>query len=356
MAWAQRVPTIIAMVLMGGMTAAVLLTAGRASAAENQVLASIDAIGSRAITIRAEPSAGLDYSVVERLRTVGGVEWVGAFGQAIDVSNGGSGSDVAVASRALVSTGLEPLGIANPAVDDVAFASPSALDALGLPDAAGYLSAADGFGYDLAGAFQPPAFLQPLEPLVIVPRELSQTLATMRPGEVALVIVVAREPQLVTAVAGASRELLAPVDPAGVAVTEASDIARLRALVQGQLGGFSRGLTLTLTGVLAVLVGTLQFGLVMIRRKDFGRRRALGATRGLIVGLIAAQTMLIACAASVIGAAVALTVLVVGREPVPPADFVVATMILTVAASGLGALAPGIVASRRDPLAELRVP
>lgn len=266
-----------------------------------------------------------------------------------DVS-GSSTSDL------VVSTGLEPLGIADPAVDDVAFASPSALDALGLPDAAGYLAASDGFGYDLVGAFEPPAFLQPLEPLVIVPRELSRTVATMRPGDVALVIVVVREPQLVTAVAGASRDLLAAVDPAGVAVTEASDIARLRALVQGQLGGFSRGLTLTLTGVLAVLVGTLQFGLVMIRRKDFGRRRALGATRGLIVGLIALQTVLIACAASVIGAAVALTVLVVGREPVPPVDFIVATMILTVAASGLGALAPGIVASRRDPLAELRVP
>lgn len=108
MAWAQRVPTIIAMVLMGGMTTAVLLTAGRASAAENQVLASIDAVGSRAITIRAEPSAGLDYSVVERLRTIEGVEWVGAFGQAIDVSNGGSGSDVAVASRALDAGGLKP--------------------------------------------------------------------------------------------------------------------------------------------------------------------------------------------------------------------------------------------------------
>ncbi|MFT3971784.1 MAG: FtsX-like permease family protein [Micropruina sp.] len=127
-------------------------------------------------------------------------------------------------------------------------------------------------------------------------------------------------------------------------------------MVQSQLGGFSRGLTLMLTGVLAVLVGTLQFGLVMIRRKDFGRRRALGATRSLIAGLITVQTVLIACVASVLGALVALTVLVIGHEPLPPMDFVAATVILTVAASGLGALPPAIVASRRDPLAELRVP
>ncbi|MFT4216531.1 MAG: hypothetical protein QM619_05010 [Micropruina sp.] len=356
MAWAQRVPTVIAMVLMGGMTAAVLLTSGRASAAEAQILTSIDAVGSRAITIRAEPSAGLDYSVVERLRTIAGVEWVGAFGQAVDVSNGITGSDVAVASRVLVSTSLQPLGIAAPAVDGVAYASKRALDALGMPDAAGYLAALERTGYDMGGRLQTPEFLEALEPIVIVPRDLHQVAATMRPGDVALVIVVVQRPESVTAVADASRELVAPVDPAGVTVAAASDIARLRALVQGQLGGFSRGLTLMLTGVLAVLVGTLQFGLVMIRRKDFGRRRALGATRGLIVGLITVQTVLIACAASVLGAVIALTVLVSGREPLPPADFVAATMILTVAASGLGALAPAIVASRRDPLAELRVP
>ncbi|MFT4294343.1 MAG: hypothetical protein QM582_02900 [Micropruina sp.] len=356
MAWAQRVPTVIAMVLMGGMTAAVLLTTGRASAAEAQILASIDAVGSRAITIRAEPSAGVDYSAVERLRTIAGVEWVGAFGQAVDVSNGATGSDVAVASRVLVSTDLQPLGIGTPAVDGVAYASRQALDALGLPDGAGYVAAPGTTGYDLAGRLHTPAFLEPLEPIVVVPRRLDQVAATMRPGDVALVIVVVRQPQLVSAVAEASRTLLAPVDPAGVTVAASSDIARLRALVQGQLGGFSRGLTLMLTGVLAVLVGTLQFGLVMIRRKDFGRRRALGATRGLIVGLITVQTVLIACAASVIGAAIALAVLAFGREPLPPADFVAATMMLTVAASGLGALAPAIVASRRDPLAELRVP
>ncbi len=356
MTWAQRVPTVVAMVLMGGMTAAVLLTTGRASAAEAQILTSIDEVGSRAITIRAEPSAGVDYSVVERLRTIVGVEWVGAFGQAVDVSNGVTESDVPVASRVLVSTSLQPLGITTPAVEGVAYASRRALDALGLPDGAGYVMDSETTGHDLAGRLQATTFLEPLEPIVIVPRDLRQLASTMRPGDVALVIVVVRQPQLVTAAAEASRELMAPVDPAGLTITASSGIARLRALVQSQLGGFSRSLTLMLTGVLAVLVGTLQFGLVMIRRKDFGRRRALGATRSLIVGLIAVQTVLIACAASVLGAAVALAVLILGREPLPPADFVAATMILTVAASGLGALPPAIAASRRDPLAELRVP
>lgn len=356
MAWAQRVPTVIAIVLMGGMAAAVLLTSGRASAAEAQILTSIDAVGSRAITIRAEPSAGLDYGVVERLRTIVGVEWVGAFGQAMDVSNGATGSDVAVVSRVLVSTSLQPLGIAAPAFDGAAYASRLALEALGMPDAAGYVTAFESAGYDLGGRLRTPAFLEALEPIVIVPRDLGQVAATMKPGDVALVVVVVQQPQFVTTVADASRELLAPVDPAGLTVAATSDIARLRALVQSQLGGFSRGLTLMLTGVLAVLVGTLQFGLVMIRRKDFGRRRALGATRSLIVGLITAQTVLIACVASVLGAVVALMVLLVGHEPLPPMDFVTATVILTVAASGLGALPPAVVASRRDPLVELRVP
>ncbi|MFZ1411094.1 MAG: hypothetical protein WAS07_06535 [Micropruina sp.] len=49
-------------------------------------------------------------------------------------------------------------------------------------------------------------------------------------------------------------------------------------------------------------------------------------------------------------------VLTLGREPLPSTEFGAATMILSVAAAGLGAIPPGVIASLRDPLSELRVP
>lgn len=79
-------------------------------------------------------------------------------------------------------------------------------------------------------------------------------------------------------------------------------------------------------------------------------------TRGFIVGLITANAVLIGSTATLLGTGSALMVLTLGREPLPSPEFTAATMILSVTAAGLGAIPPGVIASLRDPLSELRVP
>lgn len=353
MALSQRVASLLTLALVAGMSATVLLTAGRTAAAERAILASIDDVGSRAVVVRAEPKAGLDSTVVERLRRIQDAEWVGAFGPATDAANGRTGSDLSAAVRTLTATSLEPLGLTT-VLPDACYVSRPASDILGLPDAAGYLSSEGGVVCDVAGRLTTPGFLEQFEPLVVIPRD--RTAGTGQSDDVAVVVVLARSPEQVAAVAAATTQLAAPIDPSGMSVTASPDIARLRALVQGQLGGFGRSLTLTMMGVLAALVGALLFGLVMIRRKDFGRRRALGASRSLIVALVSLNTFIVAVVASLFGGAVGLAVLIAGGEPLPGWDFVLATLVLTTAAASLGALPPSIVASRRDPLSELRVP
>lgn len=352
MATSQRVASLLTFLLVGGMSATVLLTSGRTAAAERSILASIDDVGSRAIVVRAEPQAGLDAGVVERLQGIQAVQWVGGFGPARDARNGTTGSDVSVAVRSLTATSVEPLGLTG-ALEDRCYASPEALAQLGLPDAAGYLATDAGEVCDVAGRLTVPQYLAVLEPLIVhVPRSQARG----EPGSIALIVVLAERPEQVAAIARVIGDMAGPEDPAALSVTASSDIARLRALVQGELGGFGRGLTLTLMGTLAVLVGALLFGLVMIRRKDFGRRRALGASRSQIVSLVALNTVTVAAPASLFGAALSLGVLLAGGEPLPGGEFVVAVSILATAAAGLGALPPSIVASRRDPLSELRVP
>lgn len=352
MARAQRAATFITFAVVTGMSLAVLLTIGRTAAAEQQILDRIDEVGSRAITIRAEPGAEVRFDVAQRLGALQGVEWVGVFGPASDVTNAVTGGNIPVSLRTLVTADRTPLNLPNPVLVDSGYGSPQSLDLLGLPDSAGFVETADGVGHAIAGRYDPPSFLEPFDPLVIVP-----AISLPDAGQpVALVVVVADSPHRVAALATTTATMLGATDPSKITVETSREIAQLRALVQGDLGGYGRSLTLMLMALLAVLVAALMTGLVLLRRKDFGRRRALGAKRSLIITLIAANTLIIATAAAAVGTGIAVLTLVVTQEPLPDCQFIVAVAILTVSSAGLGAVPAGLVASRRDPLTELRVP
>ena len=108
--------------------------------------------------------------------------------------------------------------------------------------------------------------------------------------------------------------------------------------------------------VSAALVAVNLFALVTMRRKDFGRRRALGASRGLIVALLLAQVLLLAVLGSVLGLGIAYIALNLSGEPQAGVEFAMAVAIAGILAAALAALPPALVAARRDPLHELRVP
>jgi putative ABC transport system permease protein len=97
-------------------------------------------------------------------------------------------------------------------------------------------------------------------------------------------------------------------------------------------------------------------GLVILRRKDFGRRRALGATRALIVCLVLTQTLGLAAGGAVLGTAIATLVLSFDGDPLPGIAFTSGICVLAIAVSLVAAVVPATFASRRDPIRELRVP
>lgn len=93
-----------------------------------------------------------------------------------------------------------------------------------------------------------------------------------------------------------------------------------------------------------------------MRRRDFGRRRALGATRTMIVALMVGQVCLLATIGATAGAAVGLALLLARGEPTPPLEFIAALALgVTLAAATVCSL-PAVWAATRDPLRELRVP
>ncbi len=172
------------------------------------------------------------------------------------------------------------------------------------------------------------------------------------PRPLGSILIIPASPELVSPVTTAVLSILALDDPTSVSVETSAQLAELRATVGSQLGASSRSLVLGLLGITAALVAALEYGLVMMCRKDFGRRRTLGATRGFIVTLVITQTGLLALAGISLGLAASISALTANRHPL----FTGALAILALATSLAASILPAIVASQRDPVNELRIP
>lgn len=353
-AWAQPVASLVTIVMVAGMCATVLLTTGRTVGAEQAVIGSIDSAGTRSIVIRADPEAGLTSDVLDRIANLDGVEWAGAFGPAFDSTNSLIGDGVKVPVRLAWSDDFGKLGVPEDEAlpGATAWASPQALEQLGMLGGSGGLTASSGQTYAVGGEILTPDYLTILEPLIVVPQPQSSTSTS----KVSVLVVIANRPDQVAPVAQAVQSVLAVDDPSKVKVATSESLATLRALVEGQLGSFGRNLVIVIFALTAVLVAAILYGLVMLRRKDFGRRRALGASRGFIVGMLLAQVAVLSLIGSALGTGVALASLAVSGDPSPGIDFLVALNVLAIAVGCLAALVPAVAASRRDPLKELRVP
>jgi putative ABC transport system permease protein len=345
----QPVASVVTGLMIAGMCVGVLLTTGRAVGAEQSVIQSIDDAGTRTIIVRADPDAGLDSQIIDRLRGLEGVAWAGAFGASSDVRNASIASGEAVPIRTIWSDDLGALGIQNPVGSSPeAWASARSLDILGATEPAGAISSALGISYSIRGELAVPPYLATLEPLVVV--------SGSGDGVVSTVVIVAQHPKDVGAISDAVGGLVGVDDPTKVSMATSERLATLRSIIQGQLSGLGRGLVLGALALTALLVSVVLYGLVLLRRKDFGRRRALGATKGLIIVLLVTQTALIAGVSSIAGSLLALAILAGGGDPLPDAGFIVALLILAVSLSTAASIVPAIAAARRDPLYELRVP
>ena len=352
----QRVTSLASVTMIAGMCLAVLLTAGRTVGSEQAIISSIDAAGSRSIVVRADPDAGLTTTILDRLRNVDGIEWSGAFEAADDVNNAAIPGSAPVPARRVYSSNLQDIGLPKwqSAVEESAYASSAALEELQMPEAAGGLSRIeDGADLAMIGNFEAPDFLAFLEPIVFIPKQVP---ANAEPSAISLVVVGAERPDLIAPIAEIVGTMIGVEDTTKVTMQTSGKLVELRAVIESQLTTFSRTLILVILSVTSVLVAAVQFGLVMLRRKDFGRRRALGATRFLIVSIVLLQVGIQSLAGALVGTTVSVITIGVLGDPQPPWNYFLGIAILATFTGLAAAAAPAIAASRRDPLQELRVP
>lgn len=352
-AFSQPAMSLITAAVVASACLAVLLTTGRTVGAENAVLATLDSAGTRSIIVRAAPDAGLGPDVLDRLERIEGIAWAGAFGPARDVRNSVLGDGARVPMRIAWGEDLARIGLpaTPPPVADSAWASRIAIEQLGLADSIGGVRGVDGASAAIVGQIETPEFLRFLEPLVLMPHH-----QVTESDRVSVLVIIAERPELIGSVTDLALSMLALDDPSKASVVTNEELAELRAVIEGQLEDSGRGLVLIILAATAVIVAVLLYGSVLLRRKDFGRRRALGASRGLIVTLVLVQTALVSSIGAALGSAGAAIVLIAGRDPLPSPAFFVAIGVLACGTALIAALIPAIVASHRDPLRELRVP
>ncbi len=349
----QAVASVLTILMIAGMVLTVMLTTGRTVAAEQDVLQSIDDVGTRTIMIRAEDEAGVTSDVLQRIENIDGIQWSAAFSTAVDATNTLVPDGAKVAVRYAYGDHLTSLGVpTHTAVPgQLAYASPLALERFGLPDAAGAITVTGGQTFGVGGTLTTPGFLGGFEPLALIPQPEYTGDETVN-----IITVIADSPESVGPVSDAVLSVLAASDPSRLTLQTSEQLANLRGLIESQLGSFSRGLVLVLLALTGALVAVILYGLVMMRRKDFGRRRALGATRGFIITLLLTQTALLALAGILVGNTTATIALAATGSPHPGAAFTAAVSLLALGTALLAALAPAIAASRREPIRELRVP
>lgn len=350
---AQRVTSLVTLLIVFGSAATVLATAGRSAGAEAAVLARVDAAGTRSLTVYAQgEQPELASGLVARLAGYDVVDEVSGFGPVADVTAAGAPQGTKVASRAVYGdvAGLWSAGVGEVAGGGQGWVTRPGAAALGMDGQLGSVRLVDGPEMLVTRMVELPAHLRGLEPVVLVPRD---------PGageELALLVVVARSPQDLPLVQALVLSALQDVPGEGFRVESSQELADLRAAVGGELSAQGRGIVVGVLAAAAAATLVTVWSLALLRRRDFGRRRALGASRAMVAALVVAQVGLLASVGAAVGVGVGMWLLVGSGSPRPAAGYAVAAAVALALTATAASVLPALWASRRDPLTELRVP
>jgi putative ABC transport system permease protein len=130
----------------------------------------------------------------------------------------------------------------------------------------------------------------------------------------------------------------------------------LRDVIAGNLGASARQIMALVMGVGAAVIAVTMVSSTAGRRREFGRRRALGATRSTIVAGLLVQTGLCASIGVAAGMVAGLAVLHAVAGSLPTPHFIAGVAGLAVLLALAAAAPVAIAAALRDPLRILRVP
>lgn len=353
-AWSSPVASVVVGLIVAAVCAVILGTTGQTVRAEQDVLARIDDAGTRTITaVDDQGTANIPVTAVDRVAELSDVEWVVGFGFAIDGRNSQLGRGGTPVATRVVWGEIPDVVVVNgrsPQPGE-ALVGPAAQTSLGLAVPVGGIDLDDDQAAVVGGfaAEDPLGFLNTT--ILLAPDPSTAGQATLRS-----VHILANSPESVATLTPAVAAVLGTQDPTGVRFETSETLAQLRAAVAGELGRFGRNLVLATLAVSLILTALVVYGSVTLRRQDFGRRRALGAGRATITGLVAVQYALVALVGAAVGSAVGSFLVYQLTGGHPDLEFTLAIATLAVLATIAAAIPPALVAAYRDPVRVLRTP
>ena len=346
---AHRTTSLLIALLCAAICAVTLLTVGGTAAAEAQVLGRLDAAGSRLLVVTDTTGVGLvTPAAVTVLGELDTVERAVGVDTPFDVRNSGITDGLPVPAWRL----LGPLDRAVTLLigrwprSGEALVSVPAQRTLGMAAPIGAVVDGDGREFPVVGAFSAEA------PLAF----LSTGVVIHQGGDpVASAYVVVGSAAAARATEQVVIAALAPPSLDGIEVRSPTALADLQGVVGGDLGGFGRGLLLVTLATGGFLLALVVLAEVLLRRRDLGRRRVLGAPRWGILAIVVARTGVAAAPGVVAGLSVGAAAAAWWGD-LPPWAFVAGTAILTLMTATAAAVPPAVLAGWRDPVTVLRTP
>jgi putative ABC transport system permease protein len=143
---------------------------------------------------------------------------------------------------------------------------------------------------------------------------------------------------------------------ASVTVQRSQSLLDARAAVADEVARRDRELVIVILAAATALACIVVFTGTISTRRDFGRRRALGASQAQLTALVMMTTFWPSLLGAIVGTVIGGAYLgsMVGR--VPDLRFPVSVGVLTVIALVVSSALPAAIAATRDPLRVLRVP
>lgn len=345
------VPTMVAVVVVLAGTLAIFATTGQAVAGQLRTLERLNAPEGRLVTLTdATGSAGLDARSVTTIASIPGVEWALGVGPAVDVTTVGLRGSASAPARLLYGDppSVLTMSTTRPLGPGDAVASAQRLTDLGLVDGVGPV-AGGGIEALVIGSFTAEPPLTTLQDEVLVRSPDPE-------GPLLRLYLSVTDVSRLEDVVPALRSVTTSVEPAQLVVETSPDLARLSEDIAAEMARQARATLLGLLGTVSLLVSAVQFGRVNSAARDIGRRRALGASRSLVVAHILVNGILTGLTGATLGAVAGLILNSVVAGTLPGATFTLAVITLVTLASVLAAVPPAVRAARIDPVRILRVP
>lgn len=341
-ALASRVLSGLVLALAAAIPIIVLGATGLNVAARSAILARVDDVGTRTMAVVSVGDPSIPTSAVGRIASLSGVDWVLGLGPAVDVRiRQGGGSPTPLRSFRTIRAPIL-LGTTS----DGAYVSVKSAQRLGVGGAFGTL---DPGGIKVAGWFDVGHPIEELGTFALLPTRGDD-------DRLERVIVSVSDVGWIEPTASSILPLLGRDAATSVSIERSRALLEAREVVGDEVSRQDRILVIALLAVEVAIVGVVVFAGTLSGRRDFGRRRALGATQGQLTMLVILTALWPALVGAALGTVVGWMQLGTRLDRIPDWRFPLAVGILAVLSVMAAAAIPAAIAATRDPVRVLRTP